>query len=168
MSIEATEVEVYEVDGILISSDGEILEVPKGMDETGIITVLVSRRHQARQDEKSWEAFRKNLDRVLLRMVEGRKATFGEVIVSVRANPYDVTDRDRLARDFADTEWRLDEIEAIFRAAKFKKDELPPLARKLYDEATEVKTTAPWIETTFVKRVPPQRTRVVRSEEEEA
>ena len=143
-----------DIQGLVVDSEtGEVLTIPSGEDA---LAGAAWRRHAAKEQQKAWEKTIDALDRVLLRQ-DTRKAQYGEVVVSVRADTYPKTDVQAFASMLWDMGMEAHEMEEIIAAAKgFDRDKLPARALEAFDDCTTRVPKKPYILTDAVLKQAPK------------
>jgi len=150
--------------GLVVSEDGEIIE-SGSIDDP--LKFLVSQRHEANVQIKSWEARRAVLDAVILRKQSERTVDYSGVVCSLRGGSYSRTDSRAFAAGASESigglDWEHPELatailDIIAAATGFKRDSLPESARDAYDAATLRLEKRPWVETSVARRLAPEVT----------
>jgi len=142
---------------LIVTEDGEIVE-SHGPDR---LSVVATRRHDAYQQIKRWEAVLANFDRVLLQ--NGVYGAFGGIVINSRQSSYTKTDVQKFVEEIPEMSYS--ELEALARAASgFKREKLPEMAIKAYDAATARIPKRPWIESAIAHRAAPEIAHVITEE----
>ena len=143
-----------DIQGLVVDSEtGEVLTIPSGEDA---LAGAAWRRHAAKEQQKAWEKTIDALDRVLLRQ-DTRKAQYGEVVVSVRADSYAKTDVEAFVSMLGEIPLEAQEVDDIIAAAKgFDRDKLPARALEAFDDCTTRVPKKPYIITDVVLKQAPE------------
>ena len=138
--------------GIVIDDDGEIIE----SGDNDALAVIATRRAYAKTQQKQWEAIVADYDRVLLRKQDNARATYGDVVISVRSGTYSDTDTTAFADDVAELPLEFGDLITIIAAARgFHRDDLPDSVLAAFDANTETLTKRPWVESRVAARQAP-------------
>lgn len=141
-------------DGLTVTGDGEIVELPPGVPDAGRVAYLASRRDGAKDQEQAWEQTRRAIDRAILALPEiaglgaGAKVTAGDRVLSVRSKVDLRLDVAAFLAEIEHAELTADALRAILAAATgFDVSRLPPewagMARLFTREAESVR----WVQT---------------------
>lgn len=103
-------------DGLIVDSDGVIVECASGAPDLTRVAVLAA---EAQQQIKTWEAYAGALKAVLVAQQEDRKATYGDVLVSINQTTYRDIDSERLADLLFKREADVDTLLAAIQLGKF-------------------------------------------------
>jgi len=142
--------------GMVISEDGEIID-SGNIDDP--LKFLVSQRHEANVQVKSWEARRAVLDAVILRKQAERTMDYSGIVCSLRGGTYRKTDAGQLADLLAEMPVESSDLLALVAAATaFKADSVPPILRDVVDDCTTTHEKRPWVETSVARRPAPGAT----------
>lgn len=143
-----------DIQGLVVDSEtGEVLTIPSGEDA---LSGAAWRRHAAKEQQKAWEKTVDALDRVLLRQ-DTRKAQYGEVVVSVRADSYAKTDVEAFASMLGELPLEAQDMADIIAAAKgFDRDKLPARALEAFDDCSTRVPKKPYILTDAVLKQAPK------------
>ena len=142
--------------GLVVSEDGEIIE-SSGIDDP--LKFLVSQRHEANVQIKSWEARRAVLDAVILRRQADRTVDYSGVVCSLRGGTYRKTDAGKLADLLGEMPVEANDLLALVAAATaFKLDSVPSILREAVEDCTTTHEKRPWVETSAARRLAPGAT----------
>lgn len=147
---------------VYVSSDGEILELP--LAGAGALSYAVAQFEEAKAQEKGWQAVKARWASLIIAEQGEKKASYGDVVVSIRQNPIMEFDRDKFGAAFINRfpvvgleMGRAAELVGVLGAvtgldeAALKEAELPewvPLAKRV----PTGRYTRPWVDTRHVLR----------------
>ena len=139
-------------DGIVIDDQGEIIE----SGNSDALAVIATRRAYAKAQQKQWEAIVADYDRVLLRKQDNARATYGDVVISVRSGTYPKTNAETFADDVAELPLEFGDLITVIAAASgFRRGDLPDAVLAAFDANTEKLTKRPWVESRVAARQAP-------------
>lgn len=163
--ITLTRLDDIEQDGqafaVYVDGDGEILEVPLAF-EGGRLAYAVAQFEEAKQQANGWAAAKARWQALIIDEQGEKKASYGDVVVSIRQNPITEFDRDRFAerfigeflpREMQDAEHIVAVLHAVtgLDAEMLKAAELPDWAA-IAKRLPTGRYTRPWVESRKVLR----------------
>lgn len=147
-------------DGLVVTEDGELLEVPAVPDR---VAYLVRQHFAAHEQESEWKHRRQALSRILAQLIgRGEKVFVEDIKAWTQPNPSSLN-RD-LFKEFVDgAEMTLEDATACLRAATgFDTKELPEWAQDL---VKDMSASSGWhTRTALVARPAPRAVREERTE----
>lgn len=138
-------------DGTLVTSDGEIVDVPQG-DER--LAHAARQYAYAREQAKEWARRRAVLQAVIIREQATKKAEWDEFITDVRQGSHTVQDVAAIARDAVAVAAELFETQSetllairdlLASAQRFPLEGVPEWAAGVVEEHTESRPNRPWV-----------------------
>lgn len=143
-----------EIDGLILDeATGEIIDAPTGEDSTG---ALVFRLVGAKEQKKAWERDIAIYQGMVLKRQPEPREQYGDIIATKSTRTTAATDTEAFASMCSELPLEAEDLWTIIAAAKgFDRDKLPEKARQAFDECTEMKVSAPWVDTRVVKHRAP-------------
>lgn len=139
---------------LVVDEDGVIID-SAGIND--VLAFIVSRRHEARQQAKEWEAYQKTLDAVLLKQLPQSRMTYGDVVVGRYGGTYSTTDCGAFAESLFELALEAEEMFEVISAAQgFTRDNLPEKVRQVFDDCTTKAEKRPWIQSSIARKLAPK------------